>query len=166
MPYSNRELNFRGGKAMGMRRAFTIVELVVVVLILGILAAVAAPMALKHHRQTKENALRRSLRVVRDALERFYARSSHFPRENAPKSSGGDLNELEREYLRDDSFPHCMFGEGIPNGVEVVTDGVPLSGTGNTQTNGKPMWKYDSTTGEVIINYHAASLDGDTYDEW
>src|SRR5688572_4410607 len=57
------------------RCAFTLIELVVVILILGILAAVAAPRLLGASRTAQESSLKQSLAVVRDAIERYAAQN-------------------------------------------------------------------------------------------
>ena len=47
----------------------------------------------------------------------------------------------------------------------MVSDGTSLFGTGEDGSSGKKMWAYDKTTGEIIINYEAASQSGVPYDE-
>lgn len=52
-------------------RGFTIIEMLVTVVIVGILASVALPMTEVAYQRTKEQELRRALREIRDALDAY-----------------------------------------------------------------------------------------------
>jgi general secretion pathway protein G len=123
---------------MRKRKGFTLIELVVVVMILGILAAVAAPKFFNMSDEARLNSARQSLAIVRDAIERHMAREGTFPAN--PSADLGD-------YLRG-PFPVCPVGEkGGTAGVTVSSS--PLNGAEGTPTN---PWLYSSATGEFIIN--------------
>ena len=95
---------------MDKRQGFTLVELVVVVMILGILAAVAAPKLLGTSGTATDNGLRQTLAVVRDAIERYAAENGgKFPG-TEPRRSRPTL----APYLRG-TFPTCPVGNKNAN---------------------------------------------------
>lgn len=61
------------------RNGFTLVELVIVVLILGIIAAIAAPKMFDTAANAREAATRQSLAVIRDAIELYRAQNGIYP---------------------------------------------------------------------------------------
>ena len=64
-----------------MRYGFTLIELVVVVLVLGILAGIAAPHLFDVAEKAQASAELGSARVVLDAANRFRASNGDFPRD-------------------------------------------------------------------------------------
>jgi prepilin-type N-terminal cleavage/methylation domain-containing protein len=62
-----------------MRKAFTLVEMLVVIILIAVLFAVAVPLIGKNARRAKENALRYQLRQVRDAQQRYFALYQGWP---------------------------------------------------------------------------------------
>ena len=62
-----------------IRRAFTLVELLVVIVIISMLAAFVAPNVIKHIGKAKADLARPKMAMIEDALTRFYADCSRYP---------------------------------------------------------------------------------------
>ncbi|MAT72339.1 MAG: hypothetical protein CMJ58_22785 [Planctomycetaceae bacterium] len=124
------------------RRGFTLVELVIVVLILGILAAVAAPKMFDTAGDARTNATRHSLTVVRDAIQLYRAKNSALP------GDGGTEADLKADLVSmlNGPFPEASIGN-TGSTVRVTTSGAALSASGTES------WAYDNVTGEFIVNH-------------
>jgi prepilin-type N-terminal cleavage/methylation domain-containing protein len=133
---------------MRKHKGFTLIELVVVVMILGILAAVAAPKLLTTSGVAADNGLKETLGVVRDAIERFAA-------DHAGELPGKDGNEatlrsdLAPKYIR--VFPKCPVGVQN-NGVKIIPGPAgPITGDANPAKS----WAYNTADGGFICNWGA-----------
>lgn len=129
-------------------KGFTLVELVVVVMILGILAAVAAPKLLGTSSRATDNGAKQTLAVVRDAIERYAA-------EHAGALPGLDGNQATlktdlKEYLRG-GFPKCA-AYGDNDNVKMTTATGDINGTDTAES-----WYYSANTGKFIINSSGAT---------
>lgn len=77
---------------MRARAGFTLIELLVVMAIIATLLSIAAPRYFDHLDRTRDSALRQSLSVMRDAIDKFRADTGVYP---------ANLEELvTRRYLR------------------------------------------------------------------
>lgn len=135
-----------------LRRGFSLVELVVVILIVGILAAVAAPKMFDTASGARESATRASLGVVRDAIELYAA--------NDPDGKYPSVNTLEqdlRPYIKG-KFPAPQVG-GNRNAKVRSTDNVQIA-------SGAEGWSYNPTTGEFAVNDSGTSAEGIPFAQW
>jgi len=110
-----------------------------------------------------DNAARSSLNTLRDAIETFSSQNGG----NWPGADGnaGTLKTDLRPYLRG-PFPRCPMGPGVADGTEMVNAGTALFGTGSATLATDNMWKYDYSTGEIVINFADAPKSGIPYDEF
>lgn len=69
-------------KIMKSDKGFTLIELMVVVIILGILAAVAIPRFTGRTEQAKKNAAYADLKAISSALELYYFDEDAYPEDN------------------------------------------------------------------------------------
>ncbi len=145
-------------------RGFSLVELVVVVMILGILGAVAAPRLLGTSRQAVDNGLRQTLAVIRDAIDRFAAENDG----TLPGVDGMEetfKTELS-DYLRGAEFPICPVGQAKNGHVRMADDATAMV-TGISASAATHDWVYCYTNGEFAVNSQEMSADGaTTYDQF
>ncbi len=128
------------------RRGFTLVELVVVVLILGIIAAVASPSMFDAAGDARDSAAHQSLTVVRDAIQLYRAQNGALPGEAGTEA---DLKSDLDTYING-PFPTIEVGNNGST-VRVATAGTALS------ASGAQSWAYDNVSGEFIINHASYS---------
>lgn len=135
----------------GGRGGFTLIELIIVVSIIGLLAAVAVVNVRYAQRKAREAALMDNLFTMRKAIDTFYADKQRYPT---------DLNELVPGYMR--KVPKDPITDQID--WEVVMDD-PLSLEGEMSANPDP----EALTEPGIIDVKSAAegqtLDGVPYAE-
>ena len=141
-----------GGRAGGCRPArsdgFTLIELIVVVAIIGILAAIAVPAMRTAPQRAREAALREDLFTIRSCLDQFHADRGRYPT---------SLDEMvSLGYLR--MMPFDPVTRSKDTWVVVYEEESPDTQSGEGQ----------STPG--IIDVHSCSdqtaLDGTKYADW
>ena len=172
-------------------RAFSLVELVIVILILGVLAAIAIPRISSSSKNAGESALKADLQTLRNAIDWYYGEhKNQFPAAigdgvNAANSAAALISQLTQysdaagvvsankavafpfgPYLRR-GFPNLPAGANAGKGslaaeIGVVSLVTPLAATPG-DGNG---WSYNTLTGEIIANATDTGNDGKTYDQY
>ena len=167
---------------MGRPRAFTLVELVIVILILGILAAIVVPKVINNVADATDSGLRQTLSVMRDGIESYKAQHNgllpgavtdgtnaagnakcfrwqliYYSRADGQISMTDRVGYPLGPYLRKHAKAPLGPLKGKIN-LNMVAAGVPLSADASPTA----AWKYDYSTGEIIFNYTEVSSDGVT----
>ena len=128
----NRSLNNK-------RHAFSLVELVVVVLILGIIAATAAPRMFDAAGDARQNSTKASLAVLRDAIVLYEAQNGV----NPPAATLA----VSLEPLLNGPFPAVQLGAN-QNANVVASSQDPIT----APEAGGAGWAYNETTGSLVVN--------------
>lgn len=129
--------------ASNSRRGFTLVELVVVVLVLGIIAAVASPKMFDTAAEARDNSTQSTLQVLRDAIELYKAENGEYP---GDLGTDVDLKADLVDYING-SFPSSQVaGAAGDASVTIKTAGTALVKDDATD------WMYDNVSGQIIVN--------------
>ncbi|MCP4684505.1 MAG: prepilin-type N-terminal cleavage/methylation domain-containing protein [bacterium] len=137
------------------QRGFTLIEIVIIIVVLGILAAVAIPKYQDITGEAKEAACRASLGALRSGITIYYA--------NAAVTTGSatwpTLTQLETYGV--------VMAQGIPpNPYQTETnnqDSIVTGVTKGTPVGSRGGWAYDVVTGEVWPN---TSTSGVSENNW
>ncbi len=145
------------------KKAFTLVELLIVISILGIMAAIALPLFQGNLNQAKEAAAKDNLRILRTTIETYTAKHNDVPpgyQDNDPSKMAGWLYLREQmlvtdKYLND--IPENPFN-GLMSGL-IIANATPFPGT----ATGLYGWVYKPETMTIKLDWPGTDSNGVAY---
>lgn len=146
-----------------MKKAFSIVELMIVVAVLGIMAAIIVPQVQSHAMQAKEAVAKDSLRILRGAIELYAAQHGGVApgyADDDPDTvpSGANFYKqtvLDGRYMR--SMPENPFNK--LDTMQVIAN----NGTFPAEPTGANGWIYKPATQTIRLDWPGADDDGVAY---
>lgn len=139
---------------MKNNKGFTLIELMIVVAIIGILAAVAMPRFADLVRKSNEGATKGKLGAIKSALSIYYADNEGV----WPATIAGMVS-----ILVDGGSAH-KYLDKVP--VRKVGGGAAHDGESGEGAIDAAAWNYDSATGDVLVASSGTDTKGVQYTAW
>lgn len=157
---------------------FTLVEILIVVVILGILAAIAVPKLSNASQSSKESTLRDDIRLLRTQLQVYHSQHLDvypgFPAGDTSATPTAALAASQLTLYSDASgntaaassaqFQYGPYMDKVPaNPVNAITTITILGPTDPPTTDGTSGWLYQPSTGLILPNLIGADSSGTAF---
>ena len=134
-----------------MRRSgFTLVEILIVVVILGILAAIVVPQFTNASNEAVKGALQSQLQTISSQMELYRVRSQGaYPTMGSGEANNGWGDVVGEQYLKEEPF------NGYTGESAIATGGQTAALAGDRDSSSG--WNFDATTYEVFATAYDAA---------
>jgi general secretion pathway protein G len=133
------------------RSAFTLIEVLIVVIIMAVLAATIIPQFSSTTKDARESSVRFNLHSMRSQIELYKEHHMAYP------TTGKFVAQMTQKTLQDGTPDAAgTYGPYIQGGIPANplnnSSGV-AEGDGSGVKTGDYGWQYDPTTGKIYVNY-------------
>ena len=160
------------------KKGFTLIEVILVVTILGILAAVVLPTFSDQTAVAKEAAAKSNLMTIRSQIELYKLQHNGFPPGYLNSALTSDLNLLESQFIGTSAVTGQAIAGTVPSSpflygpylkkipknpfnnksnIAIVLQATAFSSAVNGTSSG---WLYKRETGEFVINWTGTDHEG------
>ena len=155
-----KRLPAHGSRFTAHEAGFTLLELLVVMTIIGILAAVAIPALRDSPQRAREAALREDLFTLRSTIDQYHGDKGYYPPDLATLVTDGYLRQIPVDPMTKSRDTWVVDFEELEVGDESASSSTGGAGSENSPEPAAP----------GIIDVHSGSegkgLDGTAYKEW
>jgi general secretion pathway protein G len=156
---------------MKAKRGFTLVEILIVVVILGILAAIVVPQFTQASTEAKENSLCSNLQSLRSQIQLYKVQHNDTPPDDAnlvdlvycTNVSGAMASTPSKERDTANGYIYGPYLERVPDNPFNNLDSVRIVTSTPGAAAGTHGWVYDSDTGEIWADNTGADENGTDY---
>jgi len=155
------------------QRAFTLIELMIVIVIIAILALIVIPKISTVVRRSREATMVENVHIIREAIERFHADTDEYPASiNGLVAAAGSTpaGALSPTGVRSGSYqgPYLRQEGGIGGGSipknPLVPNSLLVDETNNMPANPpEAHWAYIPATGNIFSGISGTTVDGIDY---
>jgi len=158
------------------KRAFTLMEMLIVVAILGILAAIILQEFQTQSELAKEAAAKDNLRILRNAVELYAAQHSGIPpgytNNNPSNTSGGTIAAAQLTKPTNASGQYDQSGSAyrfgpylktVPKNPFTWDNRIVTISTSSPSQAGSLGWLYNPSKKKVYLNWHGTDKNGIQY---
>jgi len=161
-----------------LKSGFTLIELMIVVAIIGLLAAVVIPKFADMRRKAQEGATRGNLGIIRSCVEVYRGENLNRPPVLITNTPGSAINSWNNtihndvwDFWKDEEtqFPENEVGTPIPPRTRRCvfnSNMVVLSDITTNANFGQGGWFYRNSDGDVFVNTPGTDLKGEFHTIW